>query len=151
MGIQDQLTWLQWILYAGQEAEVDGFFLEFPCFLYDSIDVGNLISDSSSFSKASLYMWKFSVQVLLKPSSKDFERYLAGMWNEHNYTEVWTFFGIAFLWDWNENWPFPVLWPLLSFQICCHIEYISLKASSFRIWNSSTGIPSSLLTLCDDS
>ena len=37
------------------------------------------------------------------------------MWNECNCTVVWTFFGIAFLWDWNENWPFPVLWPLLSF------------------------------------
>ena len=36
-------------------------------------------------------------------------------WDEHNCAIVWTFFGIAFLWDWNENWPFPVLWPLLSF------------------------------------
>ena len=32
-----------------------------------------------------------------------------------DFTSLWTFFGIAFLWDWNENWPFPVLWPLLSF------------------------------------
>ena len=37
------------------------------------------------------------------------------MWNEYNCTVVWTFFGIALLWDWNENWPFPVLWPWLSF------------------------------------
>ena len=37
------------------------------------------------------------------------------MWNKCNCMVVWTFFGIAFLWDWNENWPFPVLWPLLSF------------------------------------
>ena len=37
------------------------------------------------------------------------------MWNECNYAVVWTFFDIVFLWDWNENWPFPVLWPLLSF------------------------------------
>ena len=37
------------------------------------------------------------------------------MWDECNYVVVWAFFGIAFLWDWNENWPFPVLWPLLSF------------------------------------
>ena len=36
------------------------------------------------------------------------------MWNEWNCTAIWTFFGIAFLWDWNENWPFPVLWPLLG-------------------------------------
>ena len=64
------------------------------------------------------------------------------MWDECNCAVVWTFFGIAFLWDWNENWPFPVLWPLLSFQICWHIECITFTASSFGIWNSSTGIPS---------
>ena len=39
------------------------------------------------------------------------------MWNEPSCIVVWTFFGIAFLWDWNENWRFPVLWPLLSFPI----------------------------------
>ena len=96
------------------EAEVD-VFLEFPCFLCDPTDVGNLISDSSAFSKPSLYTWKFLIHVLLKPSLKDFAHYLASMWNEHNCMIVWTFFGIALLWDWNENWPFPVLWPLLSF------------------------------------
>ena len=37
------------------------------------------------------------------------------VWDECNCAVVWAFFGIAFLWDWNENWPFPVLWPLLSF------------------------------------
>ena len=37
------------------------------------------------------------------------------MWDECNCVVVWVFFGIAFLWNWNENWPFPVLWPLLSF------------------------------------
>ena len=37
------------------------------------------------------------------------------MWDECNFAVVWAFFGTAFLWDWNENWPFPVLWPLLSF------------------------------------
>ena len=58
---------------------------------------------------------KFSVHVLLKPALKDFEHNLAGMWNECNCTVIWTFFGIAFLWDWNEKCPFPVLWPLLSF------------------------------------
>ena len=95
------------------EAEVD-VFLEFPCFLYDSADVGNLMSGSSTFSKSSLYIWKFSVHVLFKPSWKDFEHYLASMWNECSKV-VWTSFGIAFLWDWNENWSFPVLWSLLRF------------------------------------
>ena len=48
-------------------------------------------------------MWKFSVHVLLKPILKDFEHHLASMWNECNCAVVWTFFGIALLWDWNEN------------------------------------------------
>ena len=55
------------------EAEVD-VFLEFPCFLYDPMKVGNLISGSSSFSKSSLYIWKFLVHILLKPNLKDFEQ-----------------------------------------------------------------------------
>ena len=37
------------------------------------------------------------------------------VWDECNCAVVWAFFGIAFLWDCNKNWPFPVLWPLLSF------------------------------------
>ena len=77
------------------------FFLEFSCFFYDPAVVGNLISDSSGFSKSSFYIYKFSVHRLLKPSLKDFEHYLASMWNECNCVVVWTFFGIALLWDWN--------------------------------------------------
>ena len=65
------------------EAEVD-VFLELPCALYDSTDVGNLISGSSAFSKSSLYIWKFLAHVLLKPSLKDFEYYLSSMWNYCN-------------------------------------------------------------------
>ena len=60
------------------EAEVD-IFLEFPCFLHDPINVGNLIYGSSAFPKPSLCIWKFSVHILLKPSLKDFEHYLASM------------------------------------------------------------------------
>ena len=56
-----------------------------------------------------------SSHVLLKPKLKDFEHILASMWDECNCMVVWTFFGIALLCDWNENWPFPVLCPLLSF------------------------------------
>ena len=56
------------------EAEVD-VFLEFSRFFYDPVDVGNLISGSSAFSKSSLYIWKFSVHVLLKPNLKDFEHF----------------------------------------------------------------------------
>ena len=53
------------------EAEID-VLLEFPCFFYDPMNVCNLISGSSSFSKSSLYVWKFSVHILLKCSLKDF-------------------------------------------------------------------------------
>ena len=60
---------------------------------------------------------------------------------------VWAFFGIAFLWDWNENWHFQVLWPLLSFPNFLHIESSTFTASFFRIWSHSTGIPSPPLTL----
>ena len=101
------------------------FFLEFPSFLYDPMDVGNLISGSSAFSKPSLYIWKFSVHVLLKSSLEDFEHYLATMWKEFHCTVVWTVYGID-LWDCNETWPVLVLWPLLSFPNYWHIESIIL-------------------------
>ena len=59
------------------EAEVD-VFMEFPCFFSDPMDDGNLISGSCSFSKSSLYVWKFLVHVLLEPSLKDSEHYRGG-------------------------------------------------------------------------
>ena len=61
-----------------KDAEVH-VFLEFPCFFYDQMDVGNFISGSSAFSKSSLYIWKILIHVLLKPSLKDFEHDLASM------------------------------------------------------------------------
>ena len=60
------------------EAEVDAF-LELSCFFYDAMDIGNLISDSSAFSKSSSYIWKFLVHILLKTGLKDFEHNLASM------------------------------------------------------------------------
>ena len=96
------------------KAEVD-VFLEFSCFFYDPMDIGNLISGSSTFFKSSLNIWKFTVHVLLKLGLENFEYYFASGWDGCNCAVIWTFFGIAFLWDWDENWPFPVLWPLLSF------------------------------------
>ena len=68
-----------------------------------------------SFSKSSLNIWKFTVHILLKPSLENFERYFASVWDECNCVVVWAFLGIAFLWDLNENWPFPVQWILLNF------------------------------------
>ena len=96
------------------KAEID-VFLEFSHFFDDPMDIGNLISGSSAFSKFSLNIWKFTVHVLLKSGLENFEHYFTSVWDECNCVVVWTFLGIAFLWDWNENWPFPVLWPLLSF------------------------------------
>ena len=126
------------------EAEAD-VFLEFSCFFYDPTDIGNLISGSSAFSKSSLNIWKFSVHVLLKPSLENFEHYFTSSWNEHNGVIAWTFFDITLLWDWSENWPFPVhCW---VFQICWHTECSTLTASPLRIWNSSTEIPSPPLAL----
>ena len=60
------------------ETEID-VFLEFSCFFYDPMDVGNLISGSSAFPKSSLYIWNFSVHIQLKPSLKDFENNLPSM------------------------------------------------------------------------
>ena len=65
------------------EVKVD-VFLEVPCFLYDPRNVASLISDSSASLKSSLYIWKFSVHILLKPGLKDFEHDPASMCNEHN-------------------------------------------------------------------
>ena len=95
------------------EAEVD-FFL-FPCIFYDAMGLGNLISGPTAFSKSSLYIWNFSVQVPLKSSLKDFNHNLTSMQNDHNCSVACTWFGHAPLWDWNENWPFPFLWPRMSF------------------------------------
>ena len=94
--------------------EID-VFLELSCFFDDPADLGSLISGSSAFSKTSLNMWKFIVHILLKPGLENFEHYFTSMWDEFNCAVVWAFFGIAFLWDWNENWPSLVLWSLLSF------------------------------------
>ena len=80
------------------EAEVD-VFLEFPNFLHDPKNVGNLIHGSSASSKPSLYIWKFLVHILLKIGLENFEHNFTSVWDECNCVVVWKFFGIAFLWD----------------------------------------------------
>ena len=127
------------------EAEVV-VFLGIPWFFCDPKYTGNLIYGPSAFSKSSLYIWKFSVHVLLKPSLKNFEHYLASVWNKRNFMVLWTFFGIAF---------FVLEWKLIFsscgnfwvFQICWRIECSTFTATSFRIWNSSAEIPSPPLAL----
>ena len=96
-------------------------------------------------SWSSLFTHKASS--LLKPGLENFEHYFTSVWDECNCVVVCTVFGIAFLWDWNENWSFPILWPLLSFPNCLHIECSTLTTSAFQIWNSSAGIPSPPLAL----
>ena len=70
-------------------------------------DFGNFISGSSTFSKSMLKIWKFLVHILLKPSLENFQLYFASVWDECSCAVVWTFLGIAFLWDWNEDRRFP--------------------------------------------
>ena len=73
------------------------------CFLYDPRNAGNLITGSSTFAKPSLYIWKVSIHILLKPYLKDFHHNLVSMWKKRSCTVVWTLFGIVLLWDWNEK------------------------------------------------
>ena len=83
------------------ETEVD-VSLEFPCFLYDPMNVGDLIC-SSSFSKPCLNIWKFLVRIMLKPSRQDFKHDLTSMGDECNFPMVSTFFGTTLLGNWDEN------------------------------------------------
>ena len=104
------------------KAEID-VFLECSCFFHGPADVGNLISCSSAFSKTNLNIWKFMVHILLKPGLENFEHYFTSMWVQlcSSLSILW----LAFLWDWDENWLFPVLWPLLSIPL---ISQIFLKS-----------------------
>ena len=108
------------------------------------MEVDNLISGSSAFSKSSLNIWKFSVHILLKPSFENFEHYFASVWNEYNCAVVWAllFFGIGMKTD-----LFQSCGHCWASEMCEHIECNTFTASSFRIWNSSTGIPSPPLAL----
>ena len=142
--------------------EVEGdVFLEFSCFFCDPVEVDNLISGSSVFSKSSLYIWKFSVHILLKPSLRDFEFYFSSMWNECNCRLVWTFFLLPFFGIGMKTDLFQSCGHCWVSQICWHIECSTLtlddrtlilkddtlSVSSFRILNSSTRILSPPLTL----
>ena len=101
-------------------------FLEFSCFFYDLTDVGNLpliplpflnsacTSGNSWFTYCWGLAWRILSMILL-------------MWNECNCVVFGTFTDIALLWVWNENWPFPVLWPLLSFTdlLVCWVHHFN--------------------------
>ena len=100
--------------YSILNEEVD-VSLEFSCFFYDPANVGNLISGSSAFSKRSLKHLEVLSSLMLRPSLEDFEHYLTSMVDECSCPVVWTLFSTALLGNWDEDWPFAVLWPLLGF------------------------------------
>ena len=128
-------------------------FLEFSCFFYVlfqhplPMDVGNLISGSSAFSKSSMNIWMFTVHILLKPGLENFENYFTSVWDECNCAVVWAFFALLSLGIRMKTDLFQSCGHCWIFQICWHIECSTFTASSFRIWNSSTGIPSPPLAL----
>ena len=157
------------------KAEID-VFLGISCFFNDPMDVGNLISGSSAFSKSSLNIWKFLVHILLKPYLENFEHYFASMWDECNgvyfeYSLALSSFGIRMKTDLFQScgpcWVYEnprdegAWWAsiygvaqsrtrlkrLSSSSSSWHIECSIFTASSFRIWNSSAGIPSPPLAL----
>ena len=116
-------------------------------FFDDPVDVGNLISGSSAFSKSCLNIWKFTVHILLKPGLENFEHYLltyemSAIVRQFAHSLALPFFGIGMKADLFQSCDH--CW---VFQICWHIECSTFTASSFRIWNSSTGIPSPPLAL----
>ena len=123
------------------EAEID-VSLELPCLFYDPkmLTIWSLVPllflnpTCTSGSFQFMYCWSVAWRIL--------SIILAGMWNECNCAVVWTFFGIVLLWDRIENWlSFQSCGHCWLFLICWHIECSTFRASSFRISNSSAGIP----------
>ena len=78
-------------------------FLEFSCFLYDPVNVGNLISGSFAFSKPSLNIGKFLVHMMLKPSRHNIKYDLTIVGDECNCPMVRTFFSTSLLGKWDED------------------------------------------------
>ena len=103
------------------ETEID-VFLKFSCFLYNPVNVVNVICSSSSLSKPSLDIWKFLVHIMLKPSMQDFKYDLTNMGDECNCPMDSTFFGTTLLENWDEDWTFPLLWSLLGLPDSWHLH-----------------------------
>ena len=109
------------------KAEID-VFLELSCFFDDPADIGNLICCSSTFSKTSLNIWRFSVHILLKPGLENFEHYFTSMWDECNCAVVWAFFGIKSL---HMRCLCKTLWTSPTFRASLEPNQISILT---RLW-----------------
>ena len=122
-------------------------FLQLSCFFDDPVDVGNLISGSSAFSKSSSNIQKFTVHVQFKPGLENFEHYFTSMWDECNRVVVWTFFWncLSLGLEWKLTFSSPVA--TAAFSKFAGVFSAALSQHQFRIWNSSTGIPSPPLAL----
>ena len=107
------------------KAEID-VFLELSCFFDDPADVCNLIFGSSTFSKTSLNIWKFTVHVLMKSGLENFEHLLTSVWDECNCAVVWAFFGIVILLSHKRErvW---VNWSEVGETRSCYIEWSKLE------------------------
>ena len=84
------------------ETEID-VFLKFSCFVCNPVNVGNLISSSSSFSTSSLDIWQFLIHIMLKPRMQDFKHDLPSMGDERNCPVVSLFFSTTLLGNWDED------------------------------------------------
>ena len=123
-------------------AKID-IFLEFSCFSRIQRMLAIWFLVPLPFINPS---W-ISANSWFSPGLENFDHYFTSVWDEFNCAVVWASFGIAFLWDWNENWLFQSCGHCWVFQICWHIDCSTFTASPFRIWISSTRIPSPPLAL----
>ena len=117
------------------EAEVDDFSR-----ILLPVEIGNLISGSSAFSESSLYIWKFSGHILLKPGWIILSIALLAV--DCNSEVVWTYFALPFFGTGVKTDLLQSCGHCWVFQFCWNIKCSTFTASSFRIWNGSAGIPS---------
>ena len=119
MGIPDHLTCLLRNLYAGPEATVRTGHGTTDWFQIGKGVCQGCILSPCLFNFYAEYIMRNAgleeTQTGIKIAGRTTDWFQIGKGDECNCAVVWAFFGIAFLWDWNKNWPFPVLWPLLSF------------------------------------
>ena len=122
------------------KAEVD-VFLGLSSFFDDPVDVGNLISGSSAFSKIILNIWKFTVHILLKPGLENFELF-DSMWDERNCGSLNILLALPYFGIWMKTDLFQSCGHCWVFQICWHIECSTWQHRLLGLqqcsWNSIT-------------